>query len=185
MAIAALLAASKQVIDFVANSTIRLTLDGLSMFIFLTFLIFLVALAVGLIVTLVRRRFRTALSLACALVVVPLLLVGPRHLFVCNLYYWYVLFNQAQFETAARQASPPPTFAVLETRDVSTGLVINPNIFASIVYDESSELGAIPTERSPEWERRNKDALQRLRGSDGEYAVQHLRGHFFLVWTID
>jgi hypothetical protein len=74
---------------------------------------------------------------------------------------------------------------VLETRDVSTGLVINPNIFASIVYDESSELGAVPTERSPEWERRNKDALQRLRGSDGEYAVQHLRGHFFLVWTID
>jgi hypothetical protein len=177
-AIAVLLAASKQTIDFVVNPTIRSILDWPSVLIFAAFLVFLVALAIGLIVTLVRRRFRTALSLACALAVVPLLLVGTRHLFFCNLYYWYVLFNQTQFETAARKASPPPTFAVLETRDVSTGLVINPNIFASIVDDETSQLGVLPAERSSQWQNRNRDALQQLRGSNGDYAVEHLHGHF-------
>ncbi len=164
---------------------VRLTLDLWFPFVALAVLGFGAVLAIGACVALIRRRFRRALSLAWAAATIPLLVGSHHYVGIFSPYYWYVMENHARFEAEARSLSTAktPVFAILETRDVSIGLVTTPPSYVSVVYDESDEIGLDPESRSPEWKVRNDEIVGRHVG--GYVAswrwTQHLRGHFFLL----
>jgi hypothetical protein len=165
----------------VASSVLKFTV-GVALWLgtpaFLGYALFL---PLRMMVALARLRFRRALSLACAIAVIPLVFVGLVRLIIFDPWYWYVLLNQSRFATEARAASSsgPPAFAILEDRDVSVGLATNPPLFAAVVYDESDELGLPTTQRSPAWEARNGKRL--LADNNLVVGVRHLLGHFYLV----
>jgi len=151
-----------------------------------TILVFLICLIIGLGLTLIRRRFRKALSFASALGAFLLTLV-IANLRVCDPYFWYVLSNKTRLEAAATvmMTAQPRHFAVVEYWDVSTGLAINPPTFVSIVYDES---GGIDQDE-PRW----SPAMRTLYERDILHSyssprfiidhVEHVFGHFFVVWV--
>jgi hypothetical protein len=86
--------------------------------------LFVIAAVIATAVVLVRRQFRRAVSLACAAAAVPSLIFGQAHLAICSPYFWYVLTHETQLKAkaSALAESQSPTFAVVETRDVSRGL---------------------------------------------------------------
>jgi hypothetical protein len=88
-----------------------------------------------------------------AIIAIPLTLLILGRLFIFDPYYWYVLANKARFTAEAKSAfkAGSPVFAVIETRDVSIGMVTTPPTFVSIIYDESDEILLDPSARSPEW----------------------------------
>lgn len=151
---------------------LRLTMDLLFPFVALVVLGFGAFLAVGAGVALIGRRFRRALSLACAAATIPLLVVAHNRVGTFSPYYWYVMGNEVRFEAVARSSTAKaPVFAILETRDVSIGgltTVATPPSYVSIVYDESDEIGLSPASRSPEWRARNE---QLVAASVGRYDV--------------
>jgi hypothetical protein len=69
---------------------------------------------------------------------------------------WYVIANHTHFEAMAASNPPSsgPKFAVIESREVSAGLVINGNHFVALVYDESDTVGLEPSERPGIWRTR-------------------------------
>ncbi len=141
-------------------------------------------LIVGIIVTLVRLRFRGALTYLCAALSIPLVIIGVSRIIVFNPYFWYVLFNLHQLESAAQSSAgaTTPAFVKLDGRDVSTGLIINPPTFTSLIYDESDELGLAPAKRSQAWVTKNEPTL--LATGVANFTVEridHLWGHIYLV----
>jgi hypothetical protein len=71
---------------------------------------------------------------------------------------WYAMANSSRFEAVAA-SSPPlrgPKYAVVEGRDVSTGIAgLNPNHSVLLIYDESDAIGLEPSERPAIWLTRN------------------------------
>lgn len=164
---------------------VRLALDLSGPFVLLCLFGFAIWLAVAAVLALIKRRMRRALSLIFALVAIPLLFLVQARLNIFDPYYWYVLANEARFEAQAKstaEAGAAP-FAVIETRDVSIGFVTTLPRYASIVYDESEEIGSKPAERSENWKAHHQAQLESAAGGYAEswYWVKHLVGHFFLV----
>lgn len=164
---------------------VRLALDLSGPFVLLCLFGFGIWLAIAAVLALIERRVRRALSLIFALVAIPLLFVAQARLNMFDPYYWYVLANEARFEAQAKSASGAgaAAFAVIEMRDVSIGMVTTPPRYASIVYDESDEIGLNPADRSEDWKSRHRAQLEFASAGYAEswYWVKHLVGHFFLV----
>jgi hypothetical protein len=62
-------------------------------------------------------------------------------------WFWYVIWNKSRFEASAANDAPPngPRFAIIEERDVSTGIAgVTPNHFIALVYDESDAVDREP-----------------------------------------
>lgn len=66
----------------------------------LLFLGFAIVLILRMIFALVNLQFRRMLSLACAVVAIPVVLNAVRIIF--DPYYWYVVLNQSHFEIKVR-----------------------------------------------------------------------------------
>jgi hypothetical protein len=130
-------------------------------------------------IALFKRRIRRASSFACACLIVPLVVFALPRLTIFSPYYWYVLLNQVKLERAGKVHSQTgdPVPVVLETRDVSFGLVSNPATFISIVYDEIDGL-----RDSPEPARRLSAVEGREAFFEGAFlTVRPLFGHFYVV----
>jgi len=138
--------------------------------------LFVIAAVIATAVVLARRQFRRAISLACAAAAVPAVIFGQAHLTICSPYFWYVLTHETQLKAKALALaeSQSPTFAGAETRDVSRGLVVNPAIFASVVYDEAGEAGLEGRLRA--WRRFDF-------GGDAILKIERLPSQFYLVET--
>lgn len=145
--------------------------------------VFIVAWLVrSLVAALVRLQFRRALSLLCAAIALPLAIFGALRCPLLGPYYWYVVSNQARFEELIKAASHSgsPALVRLEERDVSTGLATDAPTFASIVYDESDELGRAPMQRSPTWYARSAGQLSE--NEAGARKTQLLCQHIYVVF---
>lgn len=179
VALAACYSAASQTLGFVSTRGVAGDLLGLSLVIVaLAGSITVIGLVLGACIALLKGRFRRAFWLCCAIASVPLVLICSLRLVVFSPYFWYVLVNQARFTTAARAETRPgaQTFAVLETRDVSRGLVISGNVFISIVYDQTDELARDPPRPPEDWRTRSGGWI-----FGGRYTASRLHGHFFLI----
>lgn len=154
----------------------------------LTVLSFIVIMLVSVIVALFKRQLRRSLSRACATIAPPLLFVAQGHLATCDPYFWYVLANETQLEAQAAKVSTEqsPIFAIVESRDVSVGLAINPPTFTSIVYDASDVICTLDQEHLARfWQHRDPSSgiSSRPWPMPNEISARHLLGHFYLVET--
>jgi hypothetical protein len=142
----------------------------------------LVGLLLGVLVALVRQRWRQAWASVLALLAFFLIIVAQERLPFCDPYYWYVRLNAAQLEAEARARSTPgePVFALLEGRDASTGMVGSGNDFMALVYDETDAIGQDAPARVAHWPRDEANLL-RFGGLSMAQRATHLSGHFFLL----
>lgn len=143
--------------------------------------------AVRTMFALAKGRWRRALSLLCAAVAMPLIVVGGLRLTFLNPYYWHVILNAQRFERAVKAETQAgvPAFVILERRDVSIGIVTTSPAFTAVIYDESDELCA-GANGSPDvivigGVRLPADHVARPM----LYGVDHLHGHFYLVTSSD
>lgn len=184
-AFGAMLAGSHRILDFWslgAAGSLSLALRGLfDLSGFLFFLLALPGFVVGLLIAvgiaLWRRHFRRAASSIFAIAAMPVCFVAVANVPVFDPWVWYAIVNSTRFEALAASNPPSsgPKFAVIEIRDVSTGLVINGNHFIALVYDESDAIGLEPSERPSIWRTRTMfGAMPFPRG-------KRLYGHFFRV----
>jgi len=111
-----------------------------------------------------------------AIAVIPICYVAVAEAPFLDPWLWYVIANHTRFESLAASNSPSsgPKFAVIESRDVSAGLVINGNHFIDLVYDESDAIGLEPSERPSIWRTRTVFGAPYPAG-------KRLYGHFFKV----
>lgn len=164
---------------------LRLSLDLAAPPVFFGLLGFAIWLAVAAMLAAIKRRFRRAASLIIAIIAIPLAGLVLGRLFIFDPYYWYVVANKDRFTAEAKAASKAgsPAFAVLETRDVSIGMVTTPPTFVSIIYDESDGIGFDPSARSQEWRNLHHEQIELAAGGyvDDWQFVKQLTGHFFLL----
>jgi hypothetical protein len=151
---------------------------------FESFVLIVLALAffaVGLLISagiaLWHRHFRRMASSLLAIAVIPICYVVIWNAPFFDPWLWYVIANHTRFEALAASNSPSsgPKFAVIDSRDVSSGLVINGNHFIDLVYDESDAIGLEPSERPSIWQTRT------MFGATPFPKGKRLYGHFFRV----
>lgn len=178
-----MLAGSDRILDFWplgASNSLHLALRGLLDLSRVLFLLplagFLVGLSIVAAVALWRRHFLRMASSIFAIMAIPICFVIVARVPLFDPWLWYVVANKTRFEAIAVSDSPwnGPKYAVIEIRDVSTGLVINPNHFISLVYDESDAVGLDPSQRPSIWGTRTRYGSPIPRGT-------RLYGHFFRV----
>jgi hypothetical protein len=138
---------------------------------------FVVGLLISAGIALWRRHVRQMASGILAIAVIPIcyLVIAKAPFF--DPWLWYVIANHTRFEALAASNSPSggPKFAVIESRDVSAGLVVNGNHFTTLVYDESDAVGLEPSERPSIWRTRT------MFGATPFPEGERLYGHFFRV----
>jgi hypothetical protein len=123
-----------------------------------------------------RRQFRRAASSVVAIAAIPVCFVLVAKVPLFDPWLWYVIANKAHFEAVA---AGDPKYAVIETRDVSTGFAgLDPNHFVALIYDESDAVGLEPSERPDIWKTRS---LWPAPDSTPIPKGRRLVGHFFRV----
>jgi hypothetical protein len=179
----AMLAGSNRILDFWslgAGGSLHLALRGLFELSRVLFLLPLAGFVVGLLIAagiaLWRRHFRRVASSIFAIMAIPICFVVVTTVPLFDPWLWYALANSTRFEALAASDPPSngPKYAVVEVRDVSTGLVINGNHFIALVYDESDAVGLDPSERPSIWRTRTVFGYPIPEG-------RRLYGHFFIV----
>ena len=144
------------------SNSLGFTLRGL----FDLFTFFLILPLAGLVVGLViaagvalwRRHFRRLASSILAIAALPICVLVIAKVPVFDPWLWYAMANSARFETLVESnpSSAGSRYAIVEVRDVSTGLAgLNPNHFIAIIYDESDAIGLEPSERPNIWRTRS------------------------------
>jgi hypothetical protein len=138
---------------------------------------FVVGLLISAGIALWRRHFRQLASSLLAIAAIPICYAVIRNAPIFDPWLWYVIANHTRFEALAASNSPSsgPKFAVIESRDVSAGLVINGNHFIDLVYDESDAIGLEPSQRPNIWQTRT------MFGATPFPKGKRLYGHFFRV----
>ena len=154
------------------------------------FLLPLAAFVVGLLiaagVALWHRHFRKVGSSLLAIAAVPVCVVVVARVPLFDPWLWYAMANSSRFEALATShpLSTGPVYAVIEGRDVSTGLVgLSPNHFVFLIYDESDAVGLAPSERPSIWRTRTMNS--EFNPAPPVPRGKHLYGHFFRVDEFD
>jgi hypothetical protein len=152
---------------------LRLSMDLLFPFVVLPVFGLCAFLAISAVGALIERRFRRALSMACAAAVIPLFVAARNHVALFTPYYWYLLGNEAQLEAAATSSSSPgmPVFAIFETRDVSFGMATAPR-----AVGRSSTTRAMKSAMNRQAGQQN-GGLATRNSSGATSAVTPLKGH--------
>jgi hypothetical protein len=114
------------------------------------FLLPLVGLVVGLLIAagiaLWRRHFRRVASSICAIAAIPVCFVVVANVSLFDPWLWYAIANRTRFEAFAASGplSNGPKYAVVERRDVPTGLVgLNPNHFLCFLFTMKATLSVL------------------------------------------
>jgi hypothetical protein len=118
---------------------------------------FVVGLLIAAGIALWRRHFRRTASSIFAIAAIPVCFLVVARVPLFDPWLWYAMANSSRFEARATSGSRSngPKYAVVEGRDVSTGLAgLNPNHFLVIIYDESDAVGLDPSERPSIWRTR-------------------------------
>jgi hypothetical protein len=174
-----MLTGSHRILDFLPLGAAGRELFDLpgSLLLLLALFGFVVGLLIAAGIALWRRHLRRLASSIFAITAIPVCAVVVATVPLFDPWLWYVVANSSRFEALAGSNSPSsgPKFAVLEIRDVSSGLVINGNHFIALVYDESDAVGVEPSERPSIWRTR------RMFGAVPFPKGERLHGHFFRV----
>ncbi|EJJ29041.1 hypothetical protein [Rhizobium sp. CF142] len=105
---------------------------------------------VSAIIASFRRRFRLAASNIAAITLVYGCLWATMVVPIFDPWFWYVLINESRFEAvvaANNAAENSPRFAIIEERDVSTGITgASINHLVTLIYDESDVADAAPSD---------------------------------------
>ena len=135
-----------------------------------------VGLSIAAAVAVWRRHFRRATSSVAAIAAIPICFLIVTRVPLFDPWLWYAIVHRSRFEALAANAaaSNEPKYAVIEWRDVSTGLVIEPNHFVALIYDESDALALEPSQRPRIWRSRTEFGSPLPKG-------RRLFGHFFRV----
>ncbi len=122
----------------------------------------LAGFAIGLLIaagiSLWRRQFRRVASSVFAVAAIPVCFAVVAKVPLFDPWLWYAIANRSRFEALAASGQPSnvPKYAVVEIRDVSTGIAgLNPNHFVALIYDESDAVGLEPSERPDIWRTRS------------------------------
>ena len=184
----AMLAGSHLILDFLPLSASSSPGHALRAFFDLGELIFLLPLAgfiVGLLIAAVialwRRHFRRGVSSILAIAAIPVCIMVVAKIPLFDPWLWYAIANKTRFEALATSDAPSNglKYAVVEIRDVSTGLAgVGPNHFIALVYDESDAVGLEPSKRPNIWQTRG---MWPTFGSTPIPRGRRLYGHFFRV----
>lgn len=180
----AVLPASNWLLDFWplgAGGLVRVWFDFSRLLFLLPLACYVAGLLIACGITLWRHRVRRAASSIVALAAIPVCFEFVARVPMFDPWLWYTIANEARFEALAAKTSPPtgPKYAVLEVRDVSTGLVgLDPNHFVGLIYDESDAVGLKPPDRPALWRTRSL-----WPGPPGTAIPRGRRlvGHFFRV----
>jgi hypothetical protein len=185
----AMLAGSERILDFwplPAGGSLGLALRALFDLSRVFFLLPLAGLVVGLLIAagiaLWRRHFRRMASSIFAIAAIPVCIVVVAKVPLFDPWLWYAIANRTRFEALAANGPPSngPKYAVIEGRDVSTGLAgLNPNHFVFLIYDESDAVALEPSERPSIWRTRTMNSER-----DPTPPIpkgRRLHGHFFRV----
>jgi hypothetical protein len=148
------------------------------MFFLLSLPYFVVGLLIAAGIALWRCRFRRMASSFFAIIAIPVCFAIVAKASLLDPWLWYVIANRTRFEALAASSQPSnePKYAVIEIRDVSTGLVINGNHFIALIYDESDAVGLDPSERPSIWLSRTS-----MFSSKAMPKGRRLYSHFFRV----
>jgi hypothetical protein len=160
-----MLAGNQRILDFLPlsapgspASALRALLDLPGLLLMLLILMWLVmGLLVAAGVALWRGRLRRMASSLLAVAAIPVCFAAVARSPWFDPWLWYTIANAARFEALATPDPPPDgaKYALVETRDVSTGLAgVMPAHFVSLIYDESDAAGLEPSERPGIWRSR-------------------------------
>lgn len=140
------------------------------------FLLIVLGLLVEAGVTLWWRQYRRAASSILAIMAIPVCAVVIARAPLFDPWLWYAVANKGRFEALAIHDPPPngPKYAKTEVWDLSSGLAVNGNHFAALVYDESDAVALQPSERPIIWQTRTEFGLPLPKGT-------RLCGHLFKV----
>jgi len=187
-AFGAMLAGGQRILDFwplgVGNSlghAVRAFLDLALFFLILPLAGFVVSLLIAAVIALWRRHLRRVASSILAIAAIPVCITVVAKVPLFDPWLWYAIANRTRFEALAASdlSSNGPKYAVVETRDVSTGLAgLNPNHFIVLIYDESDAVGLEPSKRPSIWQTRS---LWPAVGSIPIPKGRRLYGHLFRV----
>jgi hypothetical protein len=150
------------------------------------FLLPLAGLVVGLLIAagiaLWHGHVRRMASSVAAIIAIPICMMIIAKVSLFDPWFWYAMADRTRFEAIAASGAPAngPKYAVLEGRDVSTGLAgLGPNHFVLLIYDESDAVGLDPSERPGIWRTRTLDPERDPAPSIPK--GRRLFGHFFRV----
>jgi hypothetical protein len=134
-------------LDFLGQSRTVFDLLGIPLFL-LTGVAFMYWV-VRTVVALFRCQFLRMASGMTALIALPAAFFVITAVPLFDPWLWYVVYNKSQFEAFAAKDTTPngPRFAVIEERDVSTGIAgVAPNHFIALIYDEGDGVGREPSD---------------------------------------
>ena len=183
-----MLAGRQRILDFwplgAGNSlgyAIRGLLDLVLLFLLLPLAGFVVGLLIAAVIALWRRHLRRMASSILAIAAIPVCITVVARVPLFDPWLWYTIANRTHFEALATNdpTSNEPKYAVVETRDVSTGFAgLNSNHFVVLIYDESDAIGLEPSKRPSIWRTRS---LWPTVGSIPIPKGRKLCGHLFRV----
>jgi hypothetical protein len=160
--------------------SMRTLLDLAGLLFMMPLLVFVLYLLVACIVALWRRHIRHAVSSLLAIAAIPLCAMVVIAVPLFDPWLWYAVLDGAHLKErfTSDQSSDQPKFAIIEIRDVSTGIVGSGNHFVALVYDESDAVELPPDKRPAIWRDRS---LWPAVGFTPIPRGQRLYGHFFKV----
>jgi hypothetical protein len=161
--------------------TIRALFDLSRVLFLLPLAAFVVGLLIAAGIAFWRRHIRRVASNIFAIAAIPVCFMVVSKMPLFDPWLWYAMTNTTRFEALAASgpSSKEPKYAVIEIRDVSTGLAgVNPAHFIALIYDESDAVGLEPSERPSIWLTRS---IWPGVGSRPIPRGRRLYGHFFRV----
>ena len=187
-AFGAMLAGSQLTLDYLPlgasgspGQTVRALVEWASLLFLLPLTGFVVGLLIAAVIALWRRHLRRVVSNILAVAAIPVCIIVVAKTPLFDPWLWYTIANKTHLEALAANSasSDGPEYAVIEVRDVSTGLAgASPNHFIALIYDESGAVGLEPSERPSVWRNRGIwPAFSSLPIPKG----RRLYGHFFKV----
>lgn len=172
------LAGGSRILDFWSLGAPGRDLLDLSLFFFVLLLVCSVmGLFINSGIALWHRHYRRSASDIFAIAAIPLCFAIIVRAPLFDPWFWYAFANSSRFEALTTNDPPPdgPKYALIEVRDVSTGLAgLNPNHFVAFIYDESDAAGLEPSERPSFWRTRTEFGNPLPKGT-------RLYGHIFRV----
>jgi hypothetical protein len=146
--------------------------------------VFLGVTVIALLVSLVTRRIRAALSVLVAIAIIPVGIAVRISMLNAARYADFAVHRAGYERTvAAWRAKNPGTVPLrLILEDVDRSVWVVPSVFDYIVYDDSDAIGKNPPKISGGWQCATPECGSGLiSGGSGNLVVKPFGGHFYFV----